>query len=144
MSHRFVHEFDNDRKHGARPPLVICFVMVTFFVACTADDPQAGGKTRAMNDFTLPSGNQIRQVEVYKGDEGRVYVFYETRHTINSCSQLSEVRELWTERAIDLPEAAAASEIVLEPTDPTGRSRGWRYRKQDGAWTEWFSPQCRN
>lgn len=142
MRHRFVHEFDDHPIHGERPTLIICFVMVAFLVACTADDQSAGGKTRTMNDLTLPSGNQVRRVEVHKADGGRIYFLYETRHTINSCSQLSEVRELWTEYAIHLPEAAAASEIIVEPTDQTGRSRGWRYRKQDNVWTEWFSPEC--
>ena len=103
MRHRSVHEFDDDPKHDERLTLIICFVMVAFLVGCTADDQGVGGKTRTMNDLTLPSGNQVRRVEVHKADGGRIYFLYETRHTINSCSQLSEVRELWTEHAINLP-----------------------------------------
>lgn len=143
MRHRFVHEFDDHPKRGERLTLVICFVMVAFLVACTSEDQSAGVRTtRPLSDLKLSSGNRITQAEVDKADDGRVYFRYETEHAMNSCDQLSEVRELWTTHVINLPEAAAASEIVLDPTDPTGRSRGWRYRKQDKGWTEWFSPQC--
>jgi hypothetical protein len=122
--------------------VMLIFTLGGLIAACAAEDQRAGVRTRSVSDLKLSAGNQVTQVEVHTADDGRVYFRYETKHGIGSCGQLAEVRELWTAHVINLPEAATASEVILDPTDPTGTSRTWRYRKQDNAWTEWFSPKC--
>lgn len=124
--------------------IAVCWTIVALVVACAPDD-QGVGKSlsrRPVNDLKLSSGNEVTRVEVDKLDDGRMYFRYESKHVSNSCAQLNEVRELWKSHVLSQPEAATASAITLDPTDPSGRSQTYRYLKQDEVWTERFSTKC--
>ena len=123
----------------------LCCAIVPLLLACALDDQRAGKSVsrRPVNDLKLSSGSQITAVEVDKLDNGWMFFRYETKHETGSCAQLSEVRELWKARhVLNQPEAAEALTIMLDPTEPSGRSQGYRYVKRDDVWTEGFSPTC--
>ena len=120
----------------------VCFCTYSLVVACAADQSAgARRKARTINDLKLASG-QVTRVEIDKLDDGRVYFRYETKHGSSSCDELNEVRELWTVHVLTQPEAADATAIMLDPTDPSGTSRTYRYVRQGTVWEERFSSKC--
>lgn len=135
-----LREFRVRRKPAVR---FVSISAMMFVVACSAHDQGAERRNlRLLSDLKLSSGSEVTRVEVDKLDDGRVYFRYETKHASSSCDQLSEVRELWAAHVLKQPEAAAAKEIILDPTDPSGSSHTYRYLKQDAGWEERFSSKC--